>query len=66
MNYAAIANLVHEGVKNSKSLLTQLKSEEKKLNSNEITVIQNVLARNQVSGGTVAIEPPITPLLYWG
>ncbi|HHY27094.1 MAG TPA: hypothetical protein GX523_10210 [Desulfitobacterium dehalogenans] len=64
MNYAAIANLVHESVKNPMRLVTQdEKSDESKIKAGEFSVIQNVFSRHEVSGGTVAIGP--TPLDLW-
>jgi len=65
MNYAAIANLVHEGVKNSKDLMAQMKQGESSIKHSELMVVEKVLSKSQVSGGTVAIEPPIVPLLLW-
>ncbi|MEA5022662.1 hypothetical protein SDC9_13276 [bioreactor metagenome] len=64
MNYAAIANLVHECVKNPTCLVIQKeKSGEKKINPGEFSIVQNVLSRHDISGNGAAIG--VLPLGYW-
>lgn len=64
MNYAAIANLVHESVKNPTRLVTQAeKSDESGIKPGEFSVIQNVFSRHEVSGNGAAIG--VLPLGLW-
>ncbi|WP_368292365.1 hypothetical protein [Dehalobacter sp. TBBPA1] len=57
MNYEGIANFVHECVKNPKNLMTKDEKYGKNaVKPSELSVIQNVFSRCEVSGGTVAIE----------
>ncbi|WP_034377755.1 hypothetical protein [Dehalobacter sp. CF] len=61
MNYEGIANLVHECVKDPKNVLTQEKH--RKVKPTEFSVIQRVVFRDEVSGGTIALE--VGPLATW-
>jgi len=61
MNYEGIANLVHECVKNPKIVLAEVK--DGKVKSSEFSVIQSVISKDEVSGGTVALE--VGPLGTW-
>jgi len=64
MNYESIAELVHDLVKNSKSMLSRelgLPSEE--LKTNEFTIIQRVFSDYKVSGDVLTIGA--LPLGYW-
>ncbi|MHB8125913.1 MAG: hypothetical protein ACYDEJ_09795 [Desulfitobacteriaceae bacterium] len=64
MSYESIAKLVHECVKNPKSLLSLehgLPSTE--LKTNEFKIIQNVFSKYEVSGDTLTIG--IKPLGEW-
>ena len=64
MNYDSIAKLVHDLVKNPKSMVSSehgLFSEHK---TNEFTIIQNVFSKYEVSGDTLTIEA--LPLDLWG
>jgi len=64
MNYEGIANLVHECVKNPKSVLTQADKYDKNvIRPTELSAIQNVFFRCEVSGGTATIETD--PLIAW-
>ena len=60
MSYESIAELVHSLVKNPKSML-QL---EHRLSSPELTIVQSVFSKYEVSGDTLAIDT--IPLSYWG
>jgi len=62
MNYQAIANLVHDAVKNSTNLQSTNLSEN--IKPGEFSVIQNVFTKQEISGGVAAIEPGI--LDNWG
>ncbi len=64
MNYERIAEMVHELVKNPKSLLMGeqgIPSLAPKIN--ESAIIQKVFSKYEVSGGILAIG--ITPETYW-
>ena len=64
MNYAAIANLVHECVKDPTCLVTQKeKSGESKIKPDEFSIVQNVFSRHEVSGNGAAIG--VLPLAFW-
>ncbi|MFZ3132916.1 MAG: hypothetical protein WA125_17865 [Desulfosporosinus sp.] len=60
MNYERIAELVHDLVKNPKSILSLEQGlPGTELKTNEITIIQNVFSKYEVSGDTltIGIEP---------
>ncbi|MFZ3132657.1 MAG: hypothetical protein WA125_16550 [Desulfosporosinus sp.] len=64
MSYESIAKLVNDLVKNPESILSLeqgLPSTE--LKTNEITIIQNVFSKYEVSGDTLTIG--IEPLIKW-
>jgi hypothetical protein len=62
VNYEKIANLVHECVKNPAKLL-ESKPQAAEAKSSEMSVIENVFSRYEVSGGVAAIEAG--PLTMW-
>ena len=64
MSYESIAELVHDLVKNPKSLLSlehRLPSTD--LKTNELKIIQNIFSKYEVSGDTLTIG--IEPLIKW-
>jgi hypothetical protein len=62
MSNQSIAELVHDLVKNPKSMLSgELRPE---LKSNEFSIIQNVFSEYEVSGDVVTLGR--LPLGYWG
>lgn len=64
MSYETIAKLVNDLVKNPKSMLSleqELPSME--LKTNELTVIQSVFSKYEVSGDALTIG--IQPLITW-
>ena len=64
MNYDSIAKLVNDLVKNPKSILSfEQGLPATELETNEITIIQNVSSKYEVSGDTLTIG--IQPLFTW-
>ncbi|NBJ14095.1 MAG: hypothetical protein FNP40_00665 [Dehalobacter sp. 4CP] len=61
MNYEGIANLVHECVKNPKSMLNQEK--DSKVKPSQFSVIQKVISRDEVPGTIVTLE--VGPMATW-
>ena len=64
MSYERIAQLVHELVKNPKSLMSGehgLTSADLKIH--EFAIIEKVFSKHEVSGGTLAIAA--IPEVYW-
>lgn len=64
MNYESIAKLVHEYVKNSESpLALEKRLSNKELKTGELSIIQGVFSRYEVSGDTLMIGT--TPMIGW-
>lgn len=64
MNYDSIAELVNKLVKNPKSVVSQENEiHSTKLKTNELTIIQNVFSKYEVSGDTLTIS--VKPLMMW-
>jgi hypothetical protein len=64
MSYESIAELVHDLVKNPKSMLSrELGLPSAGLKTNEFTIIQKVFSKYEVSGGSVMFGT--SPLNYW-
>ncbi|EGW40603.1 hypothetical protein DOT_1449 [Desulfosporosinus sp. OT] len=64
MNYQRIAELVHELVKNPKSLaLREQREPLEKLKVNEFTRVQKAFSKLEVSGDALTFET--IPLDYW-
>lgn len=64
MNNESIAKLVHDLVKNPKNVLSQEHGLSwGELNTNELTIIQRVFSRLEVSGDVLTFE--IIPLDFW-
>jgi len=65
MSYVSIAELVHDLVKNPKNMLsTELPQPSSDLNTNELTIIQRVFTKYEVSADTLTIG--VTPMGVWG
>ena len=64
MNYESIAKLVHDLVKNPKSMFASEPGLIPEHNTNEFMIIQNVFSKYEVSGDTLTIEA--LPLDLWG
>ncbi|OLN25882.1 hypothetical protein [Desulfosporosinus metallidurans] len=65
MSYESIAELVHDLVKNPKSMLSQeLGLPLAELKTNELNIIQRVFSECEVSGDVATIG--LLPLGYWG
>jgi len=64
MSYDSIAELVNKLVKNPKSMVSQEHEiHSSKLKSNELSIIQNVFSKYEVSGDTLTIK--VLPLAEW-
>ncbi|MFZ3102365.1 MAG: hypothetical protein WA113_09265 [Desulfitobacteriaceae bacterium] len=63
MNYERIAEMVHELVKNPKSLLSSEQGVASK-DQNEFSIVKKVFSKYEVSGGTLTFA--IIPESYWG
>ena len=64
MNYESIAELVHELVKDPKSMLSrELGLSSAKLKTNEFTIIQKVFSECEVSGDAMTLAT--LPLSFW-
>lgn len=64
MSYNSIAELVHDLVKNPKSMLSlEHGLPPKDLKTNEFSIMQNVFSKYEVSGDTLTIG--IEPLITW-
>lgn len=64
LNYDKIAELIHDLVKNPKSLSSEQRLPSTELNTHELSIIQNVFSKYEVSGDTLTIG--INPLVGWG
>ena len=65
MNYESIANMVHDLIKNPKSMLSlEHGLSWGELNKNESAIIQTVFSKYEVSGDV--LTPGTLPLGFWG
>ena len=65
MSYESIAELVHDLVKNPKSMLSrELGVPSAGLRMNEFTIIQKVFSKYEVSGAALAVG--VRPQSFWG
>jgi hypothetical protein len=64
MDYNSIAKMVHKCVKNPNSMLAKKSGlAESRVKTQELSVIQTVFSKHEVSGDVITIG--ITPLGYW-
>lgn len=63
MNYESIAELVHELVKNPKSMLSIENRASEELKTKELTLIKRVFSECEVSGDVLAFDT--LPLGFW-
>jgi hypothetical protein len=65
MNYDNIAKMVHQYVKNPKSIIAKENGlVENGVKTKELSVIQTVFSKYEVSGDVITFG--VTPLSYWG
>ncbi len=64
MNYDSIAKMVHKCVKNPNSMLAKESGlAESRVKTQELSVIQTVFSKYEVSGNVISIGA--IPLVYW-